>query len=110
MNFGPDLEHVASRLDPGHLLQSLISPSAAIADGYALVTIQTKDEKTIAGTLRKDTETTLELTLPDGTAATVQKNNITDRTAVEISIMPPIETLLKPMDLRDVLAYLQSLQ
>ncbi|MCB1100189.1 MAG: HEAT repeat domain-containing protein [Verrucomicrobiae bacterium] len=109
-DFGPDLEHVATRLTPEQLLQSLINPSAAIADGYALVTVQTTDGKTIAGTLRKDSATTLEITLPDGTIATVEKRNIAERTAVGISIMPPMGALLKPMELRDVLAYLQSLR
>ena len=56
-NAGPRLNGVASRLSREQLLEALIKPSARLAPGYGMITLETKDGKTIAGILQEETNT-----------------------------------------------------
>ena len=60
-NAGPRLNGVASRLTREQLLEALIKPSARLAPGYGMITLETKDGKTIAGILEEETNTTLKV-------------------------------------------------
>ena len=108
--FGPDLAGVAGRLSNEQLLESLIAPSAQIAEGFALVTIETKGGETFGGTLRGETGEAVEIVIADGSAKTIAKADIEGRSAVDVSTMPPMGAILQKMELRDVLAYLRTLK
>ena len=109
-DFGPDLADIAARLDSGKLLESLINPSAVIAEGYELVTIVTNSDETIGGTIRMETDKLIEIVQQDGSVKKVSKTEIKDRTSVAVSTMPPMGAILTKMEIRDVLAYLRTLR
>lgn len=105
---GPDLNGIATRHDAAYLLESLIVPSAKIVDGYAIVTATLEDGKTISGILlSRDAEHTsiLEGTTP----RQIRTAEIKDLTS-PLSAMPPMGALLTPRELRDLMAYLQTLK
>ncbi|QNN22752.1 c-type cytochrome [Planctomycetales bacterium ZRK34] len=106
---GPDLSHVASRVDRAYLLESIITPNAKIAQGFDTVVITTKkDNQTIAGTLKSEDDHHVTIAQADGKNVTIDKSDIASRTAAAVSAMPPMGGILKSHELRDVIAYLAS--
>jgi quinoprotein glucose dehydrogenase len=107
---GPNLTDVGSRLTPEQILESLLEPSARIAPGYGTVGISLKSGQRVNGTLREETPT--HVVVVTGTPAAEQriaKSDIAERTN-PVSAMPPVGLVLKPREVRDVVAYLATLR
>ncbi len=106
---GPSLESIASRHDRRYLLESLVAPSAQIAAGFELITVTKKDGETVAGTLLSEEAAAVQLRLPDGREVRIPRTEITASTPA-VSLMPPMSGILTKRQLRDVVAYLATLQ
>ena len=106
---GPDLTGVATRLNPEQLLSSLVTPQAEIAQGYGLVTVTLRDGKVVAGTLLRSNDDHLVMKELDETIRTIAKNKIIEQTT-PVTSMPALGAILSKRELRDLLAFLQSLQ
>ena len=107
---GPNLTGVATRLTRDQILESLLEPSARIAAGYGTVGITLKNGKRVDGTLRDETAT--DVVLMAGTPPAEQriaKSEIAERTN-PVSAMPPVGLIVKPRDVRDLVAYLSTLR
>lgn len=105
---GPVLRGIGRQRDAASLLQSLIEPSAVVVPGYGLVTITLNSGDVVAGTLLKENADTIVVRLGDSTEQSIARTNI--RTFdPPISIMPAMEGILTPRELRDLVAYLQQL-
>jgi putative heme-binding domain-containing protein len=107
---GPNLTGVATRLTREQILESLLEPSARIAAGYGTVGITLKNGKRVDGTLKDETAT--HVVLLAGTPPVEQriaKAEIAERTN-PVSAMPPIGLIVKPRDVRDLVAYLGTLR
>jgi len=107
---GPNLTGVATRLTREQLLQSLLDPNAVIAPGFGTVGITLKNGQKIDGTLREETATDVVVTtgMPP-VERRIAKSEIADRTN-PVSAMPPVGQILKPRELRDVVAFLSMLK
>src|SRR5690606_15296675 len=64
-NAGPRLNGVASRLTREQLLEALIQPSARIAPGYGIVTLELKGGRKISGLLQEENAQSLRLKVGD---------------------------------------------
>jgi putative heme-binding domain-containing protein len=106
---GPALDTVGKRLSGDKILESLVNPSAEIAEGYGLFTLTTTSGEALAGRLGKETAGAVVLILPTGETKTIAKEEIKER-AGPVSAMPPMALALPPRDLRDLVAYLASLK
>ena len=106
---GPALDTIGKRLSGEKILESLVNPSAEIAEGYGLFTLTTKSGEALAGRLAKETGTEIELILPAGETKTIPKDQIKER-AGPSSAMPPMALALPPKDLRNLITYLASLK
>jgi quinoprotein glucose dehydrogenase len=107
---GPNLTGVASRLTRDQILQSLLDPNAVIAPGFGTVGITLKNGQRVDGTLRSETDT--HVVVVAGTPPAEQriaKSEIASRTN-PVSAMPPVGAILKPREVRDVVAYLSTLR
>ena len=106
---GPTLQGVASRLSRRQLLESLVDPSAEMAPGYGVVTLELRDGSTVVGFLLE--ENRRQLTVKTNTAGEVRvsKAEIASKSLVPSS-MPPMGNLLTREELRDLVAYLGSLK
>jgi quinoprotein glucose dehydrogenase len=104
---GPNLMAVAQK-GREFLLQSVVNPGAVIAEGYGNVVISLKDGKTIAGIHKREDAETLVIQLPDVSLAIVRIEDIVTRTPL-ISTMPPMSAILTKREIRDVIAYLATL-
>lgn len=106
---GPALHEIGSLRDRAALLESLINPSAAIADGFGIVTATLTDGSVVAGTLAASSDSTVTIRLPEGEIRRIERSQIREMPP-PVSGMPPMDAILSRRDLRDVVAYLSSLK
>ena len=92
----------------GRIDKALAAPSAVITPGYGMATVTLKTGSTLAGTLLAETPDKLTLRQPDGVEITANTTEIEVRTP-PISVMPPMHGILTPRQIRDVVAYLTTL-
>ncbi len=107
---GPNLMGVATRLSREQLLQSLLEPNAVVAPGFGTVSVTLKNGDKVDGTLRQESDT--DVVLMTGTPPAerrVAKTEIASRTN-PVSAMPPMGALLRPREIRDLLAFLGMLK
>ncbi len=105
---GPVLAGIGSRATRAELLESLIDPSAKIADGFAQTTVFLRDGDAVDGVRTAETADAVTLRLPAGELRTIQRKDIERLAANPVSPMPPMGDLLKPAQLRDVIEFLAT--
>ena len=94
---------------PHYLTQSLIEPGAFITKGFGLVAVTKTDGTTISGMQIKSDKMETVIQLPDASRITIQASDIQSQSK-PISTMPPMGALLSNLQIRDVVAYLQTLK
>jgi putative heme-binding domain-containing protein len=107
-NVGPPLGTIGKQRDRAYLLESLIVPTAKIATGYGIVALTMKKGPVISGALAAANDKELQIRLADGTLKKVPVEDIKSKTD-PVSIMPPMGSILNKHEIRDLLAYLASL-
>ena len=108
---GPALDGIGAKYDRAKIVESLLYPSKQIFDGYEQTLIRTKDGTTYAGGVRGETPDELTLVDAENHKTVIKKANITGRKVSEVSMMPDgLHTSLKPEEVADLVAYLQSLK
>jgi len=106
---GPPLSGIGLLRSKNHLLQSLIAPSEEITKGYELVVVTLKNGEVVAGNLEAETDETISILPQFGETQTVSKVDIQERESNSVSIMPPMGPILNNFELRDMIAFLSSL-
>ena len=105
---GPDLTH-ANRKDRDHLLASLVDPSAVIRKEFSAYTAETKDGRVLSGLIVEETPAAITFVAATGERTTIGRGEIERMDESGVSLMPEgLLQALKPGDLRDLFAYLQS--
>jgi quinoprotein glucose dehydrogenase len=105
---GPNLAGIAKRHDRRYFLESMVNPSAKIAPGYGAVLLTFKDKTTLGGNLLDDAADHIDINA-SGKLWRVNKADVADFTP-PASGMPPMEYILKPTEMRDLVAWLASLE
>ena len=109
-NAGPDLKGVGLRLRRIDILESIITPNAVVVPGFGVATVTLSDGSTLQGSLLKnDPKDGVLLKLADNNEKAIPAAQIASITP-PISPMPPMGAVLNSTELRDVMAYLQSLR
>jgi len=106
---GPDLSEVGARATREYLLESLITPSAQIVEGFQTVMLQT-DDGWFTGTLVAEDDERILISPPTGGQAFIAKDKVEDRFVSSISSMPPVGQLFSTVEIGDLVAYLASLK
>jgi quinoprotein glucose dehydrogenase len=105
---GPDLTLMGKKYDRRYLLEAIVDPGAAVAPGFGITSVTTKDGKVISGTYMGENKAVIKVKVGDGKVMTLKRKDI--KTMMPpVSPMPPMHMLMKPEELRDVVAYLKSL-
>lgn len=107
-NAGPRLNGIASRLTRPQLLEALINPSARLSPGYSMVTLTTKDGKTISGVLQEETAADLHVKSGDAAPVVIKKMDVSKRINAASS-MPEMRYILNKKEIRDVVSFLATL-
>lgn len=105
---GPSLTDLAKRLSKAEILESLVEPSASIAAGYGTVVLTLKNEEVLSGILKEENEQYLVVELGEGKQRNIAKKEIIERINANSS-MPPVSAMLGKREIRDLVAFLASL-
>jgi quinoprotein glucose dehydrogenase len=104
----PNLVGIANRhKDRRYFLESMVNPGAVIAPGFGAVLIDLKNGATLTGNLIAETPEHLDIDA-EGKSLRVRRSDIASVTP-PASPMPPMGDLLKPDELRDLVAWLATL-
>ena len=91
-----------------YVLQNVIDPNAVIPNDYRTSNVETKDDRSITGIVRKQDDNAMTIVTTNETLI-LPRNEVNSMTQTELSLMP--EGLLQALsedDVRDLLAYLRS--
>jgi putative heme-binding domain-containing protein len=105
---GPDLTTIGLNHDREYLLQAIVDPGAVVAPGFGMMVLTRKNGEVASGLLMEDNEDGVSLKLPDGKIEKISHSEIASKQP-PISGMPPMGLLLNHGEVRDLVAYLGSL-
>ena len=108
---GPSLLGIATRYSRAELTESILKPSAKMAQGFEPQKIATVDGRTYEGFVVRESANEVELRDVQGASTVLPKKDIDARTKGTVSIMPA--GLTDPLTIPDfaaLLAYLESLK
>ncbi len=106
---GPMLGGIARRYSRAELCESIIKPSAKIAQGFESQHLKLKNGSELDGFVVREGGDSLDVRTLAGVTSTVEKGDIVSRERREASIMPEgLVSTLAPQDLASLLAYLES--
>ena len=108
---GPDLTKVGAIRAGRDLLESLVAPSASFAQGYEAYLVSLKNGDVLSGVKVRQSDETFVLREASGQEVRLQPGQIERVQRSDVSIMPDgLLAALNPEEIRDLLAYLQSLK
>ena len=105
---GPDLSKIANRLSREELLQSLVEPNSKIAPGYGTVILELTNDQKMSGIIQKETDEILSIKIGNEKPQTIAKESIRKRETLP-SGMPSVASILDKAQVRDLMAYLVTL-
>ncbi len=108
-NAGPGLHGLASRMSSTEILESLIEPSATIAKGYGVVSLEMKDGESTAGVVVDETDRDITIKIGKDENRVIAKSDVAEREDIPSS-MPGVKDILSQMEIRDLMAFLSSLK
>ncbi len=106
---GPVLAGIGSKRTPKELLESIIEPSAKYSPGYGVVILTLKDGTNTGGIVMEETETDIKLKIGKEDLQTIAKSQIEAREDIPSS-MPGVKDILNKQQIRDLVAFLVSLE
>ncbi len=107
---GPHLVDIGKRYSPAELVESILKPSAKIAQGYEAYSFAMADGRVFSGFVVSEGAATVQIRESSGDLRELKRSEIEERRRQETSAMPEgIAANLTPEGLADLVAYLQSL-
>jgi putative heme-binding domain-containing protein len=108
---GPDLSQIGKKASRENLLDSMLTPSKAIADQYLVHVITTNKGLAISGLLMEETADVVVLRDANGKDHRIGKKEIDERARIQESIMPAnLVATMSEDDLLDLAEYLLTLK
>jgi quinoprotein glucose dehydrogenase len=106
----PNLEGLGARQDSKYILESIVNPSAKLTPGYSPIAVTMKDGSIVAGMLMKETDTEVVVRDLETKKETVCKKSDIETLPPAVSTMPPMGLILSKSQIRDLVAFLESLK
>ncbi|TWU43389.1 HEAT repeat protein [Novipirellula aureliae] len=107
---GPDLSRIGKQRDSRSLLESICLPNASIAEGFGSVVLSDQAGRIFTGIIKSETDDFLELIQADGVLVRIRKEEIVAQNQGQSAMPADLVEHLNPRELRDLIAYLTSLQ
>jgi quinoprotein glucose dehydrogenase len=104
---GPNLAGVAKRGDRRYLLESVVYSSAVVVSGYGTVSLELSNGAALAGTLLDEKPDHVDVDI-SGNRWRILRKDIKSMTP-PVSAMPAMDTLLSQHEVRDLVAWLATL-
>jgi putative heme-binding domain-containing protein len=108
---GPDITGAGKRFQPADLLEAIVLPSKVISDQYQAIEIITRKKQVVVGTVQEENDRQIVIrSSPLSTETeTVKKDQIAQRRASKISVMPEgLIDVLTEDEVLDLLAYVRA--
>jgi quinoprotein glucose dehydrogenase len=106
---GPNLNGVGARQNTAYILESIVNPSAKLTPGYSPIAITMNDGSLVSGMMMKETDTEVVVRNIETQKETVCKKTDIKNLPPAMSTMPPMGLILSKSDIRDLIAFLQTL-
>ena len=103
---GPDLTGIAGRHPREYLLESIVDPSAKIAEGFDNVQVTVKGDANFAGVIRRETEDELVLVSNEDGEVVIRKSDILSRQKGLSGMPAGMHLMLGRRDTRDLVEFL----
>jgi putative membrane-bound dehydrogenase-like protein len=108
---GPHMVGIGQRYSAAELLESILKPSAKIAQGFETYTFTTQRGRIVTGFVVTESADTVEIREVTGVRRLLRQKDIDSRKRQDQSMMPEgLVDSLRPEQLADLIAYLQSLK
>ena len=107
---GPDLTTIGKEKDRRYLLEAICDPNAAIAKGFETAVIATDSGDVHTGIVMAEDDTLVKLALADGQQVEIYQDEIIARREGKSSMPADLIKYMSRRELRDLVAYLASLQ
>ena len=107
-NAGPNLKGIASKIVRKTLLEALIDPGKRIAPGFGGATVTLKNGEKLQGIFHGQDDKAVKVKV--GNNMKVVKRTNLEKLQLAPSAMPPMGFFLKEHEVRDIVAYLNSLK
>ena len=108
---GPDLFAVGEKFGRREIIESVLTPSARIADGYETTILLLNEGKVVSGVVKRVTDESFELLGSNGVLAEVATDEIEGRRSSATSIMPQgVHENLSKAEFNDLIEFLVSLK
>ena len=108
---GPDLFAVGDKFGRREIIESILSPSASIADSYNTTVLETKSGEEFSGVIKQATDEWIELMGADGKPIRVAVREIMERRTSAVSLMPEgLNSGLTLAEFSELIEYLVSLK
>ena len=107
--YGPELTRIGAGRSLDYLRESLLDPSADIAENYGGVTVVTKEGRRVTGVRINEDSFTVQIRKPDQAFALFDKSEVKE-VIHETRSMMPAYTHLSASDMQNLLAYLTTLR
>ena len=106
---GPGLYDVGAEHTPKELLTALILPSDSFEEGYHMVTLSLSNGETLTGLVQDESTESITIRSGNQAAQEIDKSSIQEQKSIPSS-MPPMGSILTKKEIRDVIAFLGTLQ
>jgi putative membrane-bound dehydrogenase-like protein len=108
---GPELSKIGEIRGPADLVEAVLFPSASLARGYESYSVATSAGQVYSGLLSRETASAIYLRTTERAEIRVDRDQIDELAPNSTSIMPQgLDKTLSPAELRDVVAFLESLK
>ncbi len=109
-NVGPNLTIIGKAKDRRYLLEAICLPDAKIAEGFETTVIANDSGQVVSGIVKSENDDYVELIQNDGSQLRVFTDEIVARRKGKSSMPDDLIKYMTPRELRDLVAYLASLQ
>lgn len=103
---GPDLSRIGAQQTREYLLAAVVDPNRDVAKGFETVVLALADGRVVAGVLKRETDTLLELVTPELQTVRVAKDEIDERSTGKSGMPEQTVSLLSKADVRDLVEFL----
>ncbi len=107
---GPELTGIGARHPRTYLLESIVAPNQAIAQGFESVIVARSDGQVVAGVLKSEDDKSLKLMTAEAKLIEIPKSEIEERKRGASAMPEDLHKKLSRAELRDVVEFLSSLK
>lgn len=107
---GPELSGIGKKHPREYLLESIVAPNQAIAQGFESVIVGTNSGSVVAGVFKSEDEKTLRLMTAEAKLIEIPKDEIDERKRGESAMPEELHKKLSLAEIRDLVEFLATLK